>query len=58
MYVYVYIENNEKVQKQEVYVELVDKSGERKFVKTKLDQQACDFLSDRGIYYLCIVAKK
>ena len=36
----------------------MDKSGERKFVKTKLDQQANDFLSDRGIYYLCLVAKK
>ena len=41
--------------KEEVYVELVDKAGERKFVKTKLDQQANEFLSDRGVYYLCAV---
>ena len=41
--------------KEEVYVELVDKAGERKFVKTKLDKQANEFLSDRGVYYLCTV---
>lgn len=42
--------------KEKVYIELVDKTGERKFVKTKLEQEASAFLSDRGIYYLCIVA--
>lgn len=52
------LDSHDKVMKEEVYVELVDKLGERKFVKTKLDQQANDFLSDRGIYYLCLVAAK
>ena len=28
----------EKVAKEELYVELVDKTGERKFIKTKLEQ--------------------
>jgi hypothetical protein len=33
----------------------VDKTGERKFIKTKLEQEANTFLSDKGIYYLCTV---
>lgn len=41
--------------KDEVYVELVDKTGERKFIKTKLEQEANSFLSDKGVYYLCTV---
>ncbi len=45
-----------RVLKEEVYVELVDKTGERKFIKTKLEQEANSFLSDKGIYYLCTVA--
>ena len=32
------IELKQKVVKEEVYVELVDKTGERKFIKTKLEQ--------------------
>jgi len=39
-----------------VYIELVDKTGERKFIKNKLKMQANEFLSDRGVYYLCTVA--
>lgn len=38
-----------------MYIELVDKTGERKFIKTKLEQEASAFLSDKGIYYLCTV---
>ncbi len=38
-------------------MELVDKTGERKFIKTKLEQEASAFLSDRGIYYLCTVTQ-
>lgn len=33
----------------------MDKTGERKFIKTKLEQEANEFLSDKGIYYLCTV---
>lgn len=32
--------------------ELLDKTGERKFVKTKLDQYANTFLSDKTTYIL------
>jgi len=32
--------------------DLVDKTGERKFTKTKLDTIANTFLSDKGSYYL------
>jgi hypothetical protein len=34
----------------------VDKTGERKFIRTKLEQEANSFLSDKGVYYLCTVA--
>ena len=30
----------EKIEKDELYVELVDKTGERKFIKTKLKNEA------------------
>jgi hypothetical protein len=40
---------------EKVYIELVDKTGERKFIRTKLEQEASSFLSDKGIYYLCTV---
>jgi hypothetical protein len=43
------------VEKEEVYVELVDKTGERKFIRTKLEHEAGTFLSDKGVYYLCTV---
>jgi len=43
------------VLKEQVYIELVDKTGERKFIKTKLETYANTFLSDKGIYYLCTV---
>lgn len=36
-------------------LELVDKQGERKFVKGKLDQYASGFLTDKGSYYLAVV---
>ncbi len=42
-----------KVTKGDLFIELVDKTGERKFVKTKLDQEGKEYLSDRGTYYLC-----
>jgi len=35
----------------------VDKTGERKFIKTKLEQEANAFLSDKGVYYLCTVTQ-
>ena len=38
-------------------MELVDKTGERKFIKTKLEQEANAFLSDKGVYYLCTVTQ-
>lgn len=41
------IETNEKL-----IVELFDKQGERKFVKTKLDTIANTFLSDKNTYVL------
>lgn len=36
-------------------VELVDKTGERKFVKTKLDLYANEFLSDKNTYVVSVV---
>ena len=41
-----------------VLLELVDKQGERKFVKGKLDTKANSFLTDKGSYYLAIVIEK
>lgn len=48
-----YIETNEKVTKEQLFLELVDKSGERKFIKAKLQSEASTFLSDKTTYYLC-----
>lgn len=36
-------------------MELVDKTGERKFTKTKLDLFATEFLADKNSYVLCYV---
>lgn len=55
MYKIIDLEVKQRVQKQQVYIELVDKTGERKFIKTKLEHEANTFLSDKGIYYLCTV---
>ncbi len=41
-----------------VLLELVDKLGERKFVKGKLDTKANTFLTDKGSYYLAMVIEK
>lgn len=49
------VEIKNKVVNEQVYIELVDKTGERKFIRTKLEQEANSFLSDRGTYYLCTV---
>ena len=38
-----------------VVLELVDKQGERKFVKGKLETIATSFLADKGSYYLALV---
>ena len=43
---------------KEIVLELVDKQGERKFVKGKLDTIATTFLTDKGSYYLAIVNDK
>lgn len=51
----VYEEVRQKVVSEKVYVELVDKTGERKFIRTKLELEANSFLSDKGVYYLCTV---
>ena len=31
----------------------MDRTGERKFIKSKLNTEANTFLSDKGTYYLC-----
>lgn len=38
-----------------IVLELVDKQGERKFVKGKLETMANSFLTDKGSYYLSVV---
>ncbi|CAD8193758.1 unnamed protein product [Paramecium pentaurelia] len=43
---------NEKYHNDQLVIELCDKTGERKFVKTKLDGIANTFLSDKGTYIL------
>lgn len=43
---------NEKYNNDHLVIELCDKTGERKFVKTKLDGLANTFLSDKGTYIL------
>lgn len=43
---------NEKYANDKLVIELCDKTGERKFVKTKLDGIGNTFLSDKGTYIL------
>jgi len=52
-----YAEINEKVTKEQLFLELVDKSGERKFIKAKLQSEASSFLTDKTTYYLCTVGQ-
>lgn len=42
-------------EKEGLYPELLDKTGERKFVKTKLDIYANEFLSDKNTYILSTI---
>lgn len=40
MYLTSKLETKGKIDREEIYIELVDKTGERKFIKNKLKMQA------------------
>lgn len=46
---------NDLANNTNISLELLDKQGERKFVKGKLDSIATSFISDKGSYYLSLV---
>jgi hypothetical protein len=47
------IKNKDVNNREDYLIELLDRVGERRFVKTKLETQANTFLSDKNTYILC-----
>lgn len=47
--------NYQKLDIESTTIDLVDTSGERKYLTSKQDEMASEYLAERGVYHLCEV---